>query len=60
MRFALRTFTDNGNFLFYCYIGESKKRMYLLTADKDGKITGFRKFWKQNDEGYFLVYGDEN
>ena len=60
MRFALRKFTSGENFLFNCFIGESKKRMYLCTFDKKGNITGFRKFIKEKNEGYFLIYGGES
>lgn len=43
---------------FYLFIGESKKRMYLMTAKEDGSITGYRMFPKQKDEGYFLIYDE--
>jgi len=58
MRFKNFIFTDDNNSFFIAF-GESKKRKYILIATKEGKITGFQKFIKEKDEGYFLIYGDE-
>ena len=58
MRFKNFIFTNNSN-SFFMALGESKKRQYILTATKEGKITGFQKFIKEKNEGYFLIYGDE-
>lgn len=58
MRFKNFMFTDKNNG-FFMALGESKKRQYILTATKEGKITGFQKFIKEKDEGYFLIYGDK-
>ena len=60
MRFALKQFVNGKDFMFNCFIGEFKKRMYLCTFNKKGNITGFRKFIKEKNEGYFLIYGDES
>ena len=59
MRFKNFMFIDSSNSFFMAF-GESKKRQYILTATKKGKITGFQKFVKEKNEGYFLIYGDES
>jgi len=59
MRFKLFKMTDKGNILFNFLLGESRKRQYIATWDNENKITGFRMFKKREDEGYFLIYGDD-
>jgi len=52
MRFKIFTIIDIGiSFL----LGESKKRQYIATWNKENKILGFKMFKKECEE-YFLQY----
>lgn len=55
----MRKFTNEESFLFNAFIRESKKQMYIMSFDENNKITGFKTFQKEKDEGYFFIYGDE-
>ena len=44
---------------FGMFLGESKKRQYIMTWDKNGNIMGFKKYNKEKGEGYFLIYDEE-
>lgn len=56
VRFKQFQFIEEEKFLCHCFLGESRKRMYIMTANENGDITGFKKFQKKKDEGYFLIY----
>ena len=56
MRFKLFRMVNTPHGDFYMFLGESKKRQYIFTANLDGKATGFRKFDKKKEEDYFLIY----
>ena len=58
MRFKMYQMINTPSGDFGVFLGESKKRQYIMTWDKNGKITGFKKF-KKECEKYFLLDGGD-